>query len=85
MQVRKFQANTIHEATNMVRKALGAEALILSTRRLTNKSEGGGGVGFEVWAVPNETYGDQDHKTDKSDNYLEGVKSDLLRIQDMLF
>ena len=37
MEVKKFQAGTIQEAINLVKRDLGSDALILSTRKLTKQ------------------------------------------------
>ena len=54
MQIKKYRANTIKEATAMVKDTLGPEAMIISTKKLNGK---GKERLFEVSAVTtdNET------------------------------
>jgi flagellar biosynthesis protein FlhF len=85
MQVRRFRADSIQEATGMVRKALGSDALILSTRRLADGSAKCGPGLFEIWAVPNDPYGDSGKSAGGSEAQLNALQSELTRIKDMLF
>jgi flagellar biosynthesis protein FlhF len=85
MQVRRFRADSIQVATSMVRKALGSDALILSTRRLGDGLAKSGRDSFEIWAVPNDPYGDSGKSTGVQEPSLNALQSELTRIKDMLF
>lgn len=85
MEVRKFRASTIREATNMVRKHLGSDALILSSRKLDDGKYGMPGL-FEIQAVEGKKIGgdlvpDGRAGSASCDIY----RSDLARIEEMLF
>jgi flagellar biosynthesis protein FlhF len=84
MEVKKFRAPTIQEATGMVKQDLGGDALILSTRKMDRKKPGVGQV-FEICAVAGEERR-EDSQTDvlKSAS-LDTVKADLASIKEMLF
>jgi len=51
MQVKKYRAGTIKEATAMVKEVLGHDAMIISTKKI--KGDGKHGL-FEVTAIPRE-------------------------------
>ncbi len=76
MQVRKFRAKTIQAATVKVKKALGPNAMIISTSRLTPS---GAGNLFEIAAVP----AGGDSFNENSDPFGQ-VKSELMSIKEMI-
>jgi flagellar biosynthesis protein FlhF len=85
MEVRKFQGASIQEATSMVRKHLGSDALILSTRKVGKGKRAMAGL-FEIQAIA----GKKDHggfvrdvPTD-SPSYAAGG-SDLTTMKELLF
>jgi len=85
MEVRKFRASSIRDATSMVRKDLGPDALILSSRKLGSGKYGVAGL-FEIQAVDGgKKRGDlvTDGRIDSVSSEL--VRSDLARIEEMLF
>jgi flagellar biosynthesis protein FlhF len=85
MEVRKFRAPTIQEATSMVRQDLGGDALILSTRKLEQVKSGMGRL-FEIWAVAGgERREDSTKDVQKDSAALDTVMSDLASIKEMLF
>jgi len=87
MQVRKFRAGTIQEATNMVKRELGSEALILSTKRL-GKGKGRSKYGrqeFEIYAIPGDTQRETEKNGSSSSDCLSDIKSDLMNIKETLF
>lgn len=73
MQMHKFQAKTISEATAKVKNELGSDAMILATRKI--ETEGSGGL-FEITAVSGSA-------PDHQGPYAE-LKSDLMSIKEML-
>jgi len=75
MQVRKFRARTIKAATVKVKKALGPNAMIISTNRL---AQNGAGNLFEIAAVP---AGDS---TNENNDSFGQVKSELMSIKEMI-
>lgn len=85
MEVKKFRAPTIQEATNMVRKMLGPDALILSTRKLDEKRAMGRSL-FEICAVAGKRT-----PVDSSEGKLRGaisfdaVQTELNTIKEILF
>ena len=85
MEVKKFQAPTIQEATGMVRQNLGRDALILSTRKLDQVKSGKGSL-FEICAVRGEERR-EDGKRDieKGATSFDTLTSDLATIKEMLF
>lgn len=82
MQVRKFTAKNAQEATRVVKRELGPDALILSMRRM---GRGGADEAVEIYASPSD--GGTDLRKGKSgeDIPLGEFKSDLLRIKQMLY
>lgn len=76
MQVRKFRAKTIKAATVKVRKALGPNAMIISTSRST---QSGAGNLFEIAAV--SAGGDS---FNENSDPLGQVKSELMSIKEMI-
>jgi len=77
MQVKKYRANTIKEAIGRVRKLLGPEAMIISTRKLRGRGEDNG---FEIAAVQ-----PGDDISNKDSNPLGEVKSELMSIREMIY
>jgi flagellar biosynthesis protein FlhF len=73
MQINKFKAKSISEATAKVKNELGPDAIILSTKRLNGERNG---YRFEIAALPAET-------SHTSDQYSE-LKSDLMNIKEMI-
>jgi flagellar biosynthesis protein FlhF len=73
MQINKFKAKSISEATAKVKNELGPDAIILSTKRLDGERSGNR---FEIAALPAET-------KHTPDQYNE-LKSDLMSIKDMI-
>ena len=77
MQVKKYQARTIKEATAKVKNVLGHDAMIISTKKI--KGNGKDGL-FEIAAIPPK----DDISSEHSD--LSGeVKSELMSIKEMLY
>ncbi len=88
MEVRKFRAASIQEATNMVKQRLGSDALILSTQRL-NKKDGvsaqSGPRMFEICAVAGDRSRDLTTANPLDPASFDDLKSDLMSIKEMLF
>ncbi|HIJ84682.1 MAG: GTP-binding signal recognition particle SRP54, G-domain [Magnetococcales bacterium] len=60
MKISTFKARDMREALNMVKEALGEDAVILSTRSVRDKVKGGSALGdtfIEVTACPNTSMG----------------------------
>jgi flagellar biosynthesis GTPase FlhF len=76
MQVKKFRAKTIKAATVKVKKALGPNAMIISTSRLT---QSGAGNLFEIAAVP----AGGDSFNENKDPFGQ-VQSELMSIKEMI-
>ncbi len=74
MQINRYRAKSISEATAKVKSELGPDAIILTTKKLDG---GKGGQCFEIAALPEKTSYTQD-------SYHE-LKSDLMRIKDMIY
>ena len=77
MQVKKYRAKTIKGAIGRVRKVLGPEAMIISTRRLGERGESDG---FEIAAVPAG-----DDTSNKDSSTFGEVKSELMSIKEMIY
>jgi len=77
MQVKKYRAKTIKGAIGRVRKVLGPEAMIISTRRLVERGESDG---FEIAAVPAG-----DDSSNKDSSTFGEVKSELMSIKEMIY
>jgi len=77
MQVEKYRASTIREAIGRVRKVLGPEAMILSTRKLRGQSRDNG---FEIAAVQ-----PGDDISNTNSNPLGEVKAELMSIKEMIY
>lgn len=77
MQIKKYRANTIKEATSMVKDILGPEAMIVSTKKINGK-----GVNnlFEVSAVT----ADDDIMDNESSHFGE-LRSELMSIKEMMY
>ena len=75
MEVKKYQAESINEAIGKVKKVLGPEAMIISTRKVGAENNNDG---FEITAVPA-----QDDTNYSSP--LEEVRSELLSIKEMIY
>ncbi len=78
MEVKKYQANTIHDAVNLVKQELGPDALILSTRRMH-----GGKV--EISAMPPLSSKGQALMDQRDADFLGSLKSELMSIKEMIF
>ncbi len=76
MQVEKYSAKTIKEATAMVKDVLGPDAMIISTNKLRGRS---GDNYFEITAAPagNNIFNDNSNSFDE-------VKSELMSIKEMI-
>jgi len=77
MQTNLYRAKTIKDATAKVKDSLGPDAMIISTKRL---SEGAGNNLFEISAVP----GGSDTSSNISDPLTE-VNAQLMSIKDLIF
>ncbi|MGD2028812.1 MAG: hypothetical protein PVG86_02650 [Desulfobacterales bacterium] len=77
MQVKKYRAATIKEATTMVKEVLGHDAMIISTKKI--KGDGKQSL-FEVTAIPPGSNILSQH----SDPFAK-VKSELMSIKEMLY
>ena len=77
MQIKKYRANTIKEATAMVKDILGPEAMIISTKKVNGKSKE---KLFEVSAVTtdNETM-------DMGATHYSDLRSELMNIKEMIY
>ena len=76
MEVRKYRAKTIEEATSKVKTELGPDAMILSTRKMEGKT---GSALFEIAAIP------AGNTHEQSQSSLNEVKSELMSIKDMIY
>ena len=77
MQVEKCRAKTIKAATDKVRKRLGPDAMIISTKRL----EGSGGNNlFEITAMTVE-----DNFPEERSDLVKEVKREMMSIKEMFF
>lgn len=77
MQVKKYQARTIKEATAKVKDVLGHDAMIISTKKI----EGSGKHNlFEITAIPPEDDISSEHSV-----LFGEVKSELMSIKEMLY
>jgi flagellar biosynthesis protein FlhF len=76
MQIKKYRAPTIREATSMVKDILGPEAMIISTKKINEKN---GDRLFEVSAVT----ADED-MMDNRLTPLSELKSELMSIKEMI-
>jgi len=74
MQINRYRAKSISEATAKVKSELGPEAIILATKKL---NDGKSGQCFEIAALPEKS-------SQTLDSYHE-LKSDLVRIKDMIY
>jgi flagellar biosynthesis protein FlhF len=77
MQVNKFRARTIKEATAKVKNVLGPDAMILSTQKISKFGEGDV---FEITAMTGAN-----NTSDKSPNMFGEVKQELMSIKEMLY
>ncbi|CAN2040154.1 flagellar biosynthesis protein FlhF [Candidatus Magnetomoraceae bacterium gMMP-15] len=89
MQVKKYQASTIGDAMNLVRRDIGPDALILSTRKMRDENRGSGSKNFfEITAIPSSNQKNVepgDVVFDNSASYLKNVQSELMSIKEMMF
>jgi flagellar biosynthesis protein FlhF len=76
MQVKKYQARTIKEATAKVKDVLGHDALIISTEKI--KGNGNHSL-FEITAIP-----PKDDISNEHSDLVGEVKSELMSIKEML-
>lgn len=74
MQINRYRARSISEATAKVKSELGPDAIILATKKL---DDGQSGPCFEIAALP-------ERASHTQDPYHE-LKSDLIRIKDMIY
>lgn len=88
MQVKKYQASTIHDAVNLVKQELGPEALILST----HKMRAGKGAPsykaqefFEITAMPPPSSTGRALIDERDHDFLGSLKSELMSIKEMIF
>ena len=77
MQVRKYRAGTINEAVTKIKKVLGPDAMIVSTKKLNNDVNKNV---FEVTAVSAEDNGLNEYTGSIGD-----VKSELMSIKEMIY
>ncbi len=77
MQVKKYRARTIKEATAKVKNVLGPDAMILSTQKLSNVGENDI---FEITALAGAT-----NISNESPNMIGEVKQELMSIKEMLY
>ena len=73
MQISRYRAKSISEATAKVKNALGPDAIILSTKKINGDHNN---HRFEIAALPDDT-------SQAPDQYDE-LKSDLIRIKEMI-
>lgn len=76
MQIHRYRAKTINEATAKVKNDLGADAMILSSKKLTGQANG---PFFEIAAVAS------DAKTLEHGNVAYDVRSELMSIKEMMY
>ena len=76
MQVKKYRARTIKEASAKVKKILGPDAMILSTQKISKTGEDDV---FEITALTGAK-----NISDESPNMLGEVKQELMSIKEML-
>ena len=76
MQVKKFRAKTIQEATLKVKNGLGPEAMIISTKKLQGS---GTNSGFEISALPPVRAGSKDSKP-----RIDELKAELVTLREMI-
>ncbi len=77
MQVKKYRARTIKEATAKVKDVLGPDAMIISTRKVKGVGENNL---FEITAVP-----EGDDVSNENSNSFGEVKSELMSIKEMIY
>jgi len=77
MQVKKYQARTIKEATAKVKNVLGHDAMIISTKKI--KGNGKDGL-FEIAAIP-----PKDNISSEYSDLFGEVKTELMSIKEMLY
>ena len=77
MQIKKYRAPTIKEATSMVKDLLGPEAMIISTKKINEKN---GDRLFEVSAVTTD-----DDMIESRSTPLSELKSELMSIKEMIY
>jgi flagellar biosynthesis protein FlhF len=76
MQVKKYRARTIKEATEKVKRVLGSEAMIISTSKV--EAPGKNNI-FEITAALAEP-----NRSDENINRSKDVRSQLMRIKEMI-
>jgi len=76
MQIKKYRAGTIKEATAMVKDILGPEAMIISTKKIDGR---GPTRMFEVSAVTAD-----DEAMDNGSSHLGELRSELMSIKEMM-
>jgi len=77
MQVKKYRARTIKEATDKVKRVLGPEAMIISTAKIKGPAKNNF---FEITAASAEPDG-----PDETTNMCKDVKSELMSIKEMIY
>ena len=77
MQVSKYRARTIKEATAKVKDVLGNDAMIISTKKINRDAKHSL---FEITAIPSG-----DNITSESSDLLGKVNSELMSIKEMLY
>lgn len=88
MRVRKYQADSIQKAMGLVKKDLGGDALILSTKPVRAKPGGSGKVlseKFEITAMPAQKTRDENFGAHKRGSKVFDGFSDSDRLKDLLF
>jgi len=93
MEVKTYRTKSIHEALCKIKKELGPDAMILSTKRVSGKKSGGIGRDyFEVSAYPGNRGGVNNGEPFWGDNSpgpktsrLDAMQHDILGIKDMLY
>lgn len=93
MEVKKYRTKSIHEAISKIKKDLGPDAMILSTKRVSKKKSGGFGRDcFEVSAFPGtqEVLNDtvpffHENSRQKRTNRMDAMQNDIVGIKDMLY
>ncbi|HAY39945.1 MAG TPA: hypothetical protein DCY53_11830, partial [Desulfobacteraceae bacterium] len=77
MQVKKYRARTIKEASAKVKNVLGPDAMILSTQKISKLGEDDV---FEITALTGTK-----NISDESPNMIGEVKQELMSIKEMLY
>ncbi len=93
MEVKKYRTKSIHEAICRIKKDLGPDAMILSTKRVSKKKAGLYGRDcFEISALPNdreiseqtESFFYENDRLIKTSR-METIQNDIVGIKDLLY